>query len=53
MGNCPFCDGETEKISDAVEVAVRQVMRAGGDVEVLHDDPSRKGFDKIGALLRY
>ena len=53
MGNCPFCDGETEKIPDAVEVAVRQVMRSGGDVEVLHGDQSRKGFDKIGALLRY
>jgi hypothetical protein len=53
MGNCPFCDGETENIPDAVEVAVRQVMRSGGDVEVLHGDESRKGFDKIGALLRY
>ena len=53
MGACPFCDGETEQIPDAVEVAVRQVMRSGGEVEVLHDDQSRKGFDKIGALLRY
>jgi peptide subunit release factor 1 (eRF1) len=53
MGNCPFCDGETEKIPDAVEVAVRQVMRSGGDVEVLHSDEGRKGFDQIGALLRY
>jgi peptide chain release factor subunit 1 len=53
MGVCPFCEGETEKIPDAVEVAVRQVMRSGGEVEVLHSDPSHKGFDKIGALLRY
>ncbi len=53
MGNCPFCDGETEKIPDAVEVAVRQVMRSGGDVEVLHSEQGRKGFDQIGALLRY
>jgi peptide subunit release factor 1 (eRF1) len=53
MGACPFCEGETEQIPDAVEVAVRQVMRSGGEVEVLHGDPSHKGFDKIGALLRY
>ena len=53
VGNCPFCDGETEQIPDAVEVAVRQVMRAGGEVEVLHHDPLRKDFDKIGALLRF
>jgi peptide subunit release factor 1 (eRF1) len=53
MGACPFCEGETEQIPDAVEVAVRQVMRSGGEVEVLHNDPGIKGFDKIGALLRY
>lgn len=53
MGSCPFCSGETEQIPDAVEVAVRQVMRSGGEVEVLHHDPTPKGFEKIGALLRY
>lgn len=52
-GNCPFCDGETEQIPDAVEMAVRMVMAAGGDVEVLHDNQKIKGFDQIGALLRY
>lgn len=53
MGNCPFCDGETEQVPDAVEVAVRQVMRSGGEVEVLHGDQIGKGFNQIGALLRY
>jgi len=53
MGNCPFCDGETEDVPDAVELAVRQVMAAGGDVEVLHNGQEAAGFDKIGALLRY
>jgi len=53
MGNCPFCDGETEQVPDAVEVAVRQVMRSGGEVEVLHGNQTSKGFDKIGALLRF
>jgi 2-phospho-L-lactate guanylyltransferase (CobY/MobA/RfbA family) len=40
-------------MSDAVEQAVRQVMQAGGDVEVLQDDLALKGHEHIGALLRY
>jgi peptide subunit release factor 1 (eRF1) len=40
MENCPFCGGECERIPDAVEYAVREVMQSGGDVEVLHDHPS-------------
>ena len=50
---CPFCGAESEHIKDAVELAVRQVMQDGGEVEGLHDDPASKSFDKIGALLRY
>jgi peptide subunit release factor 1 (eRF1) len=53
MDRCPFCEGETEEIPDAVELLVRQVMQADGDVDVLHDGQEIKGFDKIGALLRY
>lgn len=50
---CSFCGGACESIPDAVELAVREVMQAGGEVEVLHDDPTFQGFHKIGALLRY
>jgi len=50
---CPFCGGEMVEIPDAVELAVRQVMRTGGDVDVLHGDPGVDGFEEIGALLRY
>ena len=50
---CTFCGGELEKIPDVVEIAVRQVMQSGGDVEVLQKDMSVPGFDEIGALLRY
>jgi len=50
---CPFCGGESEKIPDAVELAVRKVMQSGGDVEVLQQNQAVKGFDKIGAVLRY
>jgi peptide subunit release factor 1 (eRF1) len=53
MDVCPFCGGETEAIPDVVELAVRQVMETGGDVEVLAKDQSIAGFEQIGALLRY
>ncbi len=53
MGVCPFCGSETEQITDAVELTVRQVMQSGGEVEVLQRDQEVKGFDQIGALLRY
>jgi len=50
---CPFCGKDFEEIDDAVELAVRQVMSAGGDIEVVgrHTDFERAG--SIGALLRY
>ena len=50
---CPFCGGECETITDAVELAVHQVMISGGDVEVLQADQSVDTFKQIGALLRY
>jgi peptide chain release factor subunit 1 len=50
---CPFCGGEPEEIPDAVELAVRQVMQAGGEVEVLNREHSLPGFEQIGAILRY
>jgi stalled ribosome rescue protein Dom34 len=50
---CPFCGGEIEQIPDTVEVAVRQVMRSGGEVEVLGSEHQVEGFGEIGALLRY
>ncbi len=49
---CQFCGGKFETIPDAVEEAVRQVMKLGGDVEVLHELPNTS-FENIGALLRY
>ena len=53
MPACPYCGGQTEKIDDVVDLAVRQVMQWGGEVEVLRSDQEIKGFDQIGALLRY
>jgi peptide chain release factor subunit 1 len=53
MDTCPFCEGASNPVSDVVEVAVRQAMRAGGDIEVLQKEHETKGFEQIGALLRY
>jgi len=50
---CPFCAGKFEAISDAVELAVRKVMLAGGEVEVLHGKQALQKHGNIGALLRY
>lgn len=51
--SCPFCGSKMEPIPDVAELAVRQVMAAGGEVEVLRPEQSGETFKKIGALLRY
>ncbi|UCE00431.1 MAG: hypothetical protein JSV42_06835 [Chloroflexota bacterium] len=53
LRSCPFCENEFEQIPDAVELAVRRVLRDGGEVEVLRDIEVEKDFDQVGALLRY
>ena len=53
MEFCPFCSKPAEEIPDIVELAVQKVMQWGADVEVLQKDQQMKGFDQIGALLRY
>ena len=53
LQDCPFCGNSFEEISDAVELAVRRVMRDGGEVEVVHDIDEQEDFGQVGALLRY
>lgn len=53
LEKCAFCGGDCAEVPDVVELAVRQTMTSGGEVEVLHDAPEVKEFDQIGALLRY
>ncbi|MEA3440159.1 MAG: hypothetical protein U9R58_07740, partial [Chloroflexota bacterium] len=53
MEACPYCGGECDEIPDAVEMAVRKVMKLGGEVEVLSREQVVGQFDQIGALLRY
>ncbi len=50
---CPFCGSSIQQIPDVVEIAVRSVMRNGGEVEVIHLQEPVKGFIGIGAILRY
>lgn len=53
LASCPFCGSKFTHIPDAVEMAVHDVMHSGGDVEVLQHQHNIKGFENIGALLRY
>jgi peptide subunit release factor 1 (eRF1) len=53
VDKCPFCGSSLEAIEDAVELAVRQVMSDGGEVEIIQDDPRLEEAGSIGALLRY
>jgi peptide chain release factor subunit 1 len=50
---CPFCGSAFERIEDAVEMAVREVMEKGGDVEVVRQNETLEDAGRIGALLRY
>jgi peptide chain release factor subunit 1 len=53
MPNCQYCGGAFSQIPDAVELVVHDIMRSGGEVEVLQQEHKVDGFTNIGALLRY
>jgi peptide chain release factor subunit 1 len=53
MPKCQYCGSEFVQIPDAVEMAVHNVMKAGGEVEVLQHEHKVEKFKNIGALLRY
>jgi peptide chain release factor subunit 1 len=53
LPECQFCGSQFEQIPDAVELAVHSVLQAGGEVDVLQHRHDVKGFDNIGAILRY
>lgn len=50
---CPYCEAEMEEISDAIDLAIREVMRSGGDVEIVQRTAALEEAGGIGALLRY
>ncbi|MBN2005745.1 MAG: hypothetical protein JXA21_20480 [Anaerolineae bacterium] len=51
LEKCVFCSSDVEKIADAVEAAVGQVVEKNGTVEVVNNHVI--GESRIGALLRY
>jgi peptide subunit release factor 1 (eRF1) len=53
LDSCPYCGNEFSPIPDVIELAVRQVMQSGGEIEVIHDEQALSDFEKIGAILRY
>jgi peptide chain release factor subunit 1 len=53
LPECQYCGSSFKEIPDAVEMAVHNIMRAGGEVEVLQHAHKVDGFENIGALLRY
>ena len=50
--DCPFCGNSFAKIDDAVEMAIRKVMKDGGEVEIVYENPDLKKVG-IGGVLRY
>ena len=53
LKSCPFCGGVFEPIEDAVEHAVREVIAAGGEVEVIRGNQQLEAAGSIAGLLRY
>ncbi len=52
-GGCEGCGGEPEGIRDVVEVAITNVLRRKGSIEVVHVNGEFEEAGNIGALLRY
>ena len=52
IDQCLYCGHVVTQIPDAIDMAVRQVMQSGGDVEIVTDNPDMQKIG-IGALLRY
>lgn len=50
---CSYCGNGFDQVPDVVELAVRDVMQSGGEVEVIHTDGALENYENIGALLRY
>ncbi len=50
---CKYCGGKIVPVNDGVELAVNEVMRSGGEVEVVRTNPDFEKAGNIGAILRY
>lgn len=50
---CPFCSGVFDQIPDAIEMAIRTVLKQGGDIEMLQNQAAAERLGGVGAVLRY
>lgn len=50
---CPVCGAKLLKILDVVDYAVRSVLQAGGDVDIVHENKALEDAGKIAAILRF
>jgi peptide subunit release factor 1 (eRF1) len=46
-------EGDVETVYDVVDYAINQVMRSGGEVDVVMENDDLKKHGSIGAILRY
>jgi peptide subunit release factor 1 (eRF1) len=53
MDTCPYCGGKPIEVPDVAELAVRRTIFRGGEVEFFDSNQEIKGFQQIGALLRF
>jgi len=50
---CASCGAKPQPVTDVVEFAVSDVLRRGGEVDVVHENPALEKAGGIGALLRF
>ena len=50
---CLFCGASVEQVEDSIEIAIQQVLRDGGEVEIPESIGALAEKGRIGALLRY
>lgn len=53
LDGCPYCGRAYREISDAVELAIRRVLRNGGEVDIVGPTTGLEEAGSIGARLRY
>jgi len=50
---CEMCHGQAQPVEDVVDLLISEVLRTGGEVEVLKPNPPLNAAQHIGAILRF
>ncbi len=53
ISSCPLCGGKPQRIADAVNRVMQQIILAGGSVETVTESKALAEAGHIGAVLRY